>query len=1108
MLQIWVGRAGSGKSAAVLQAMQENRAQRPQVLIVPEHTSHEAELELCRALGPTASRDAEVLSLRNLAGRVLAQTGGLADFTLDGGGKLLTMRLALQELSSQLRVFGNPSRRAAFLQQLVELTDELYAYDVSPAELLRQIEEAPDGGDKLRDVALLYGAYDAKLREGGRDARSRVQKLADALPQSTYLSDKDVYFDGFSYFNKVEERILRTVLRQAHSVTVTLLGDKRPGQLFQNATRQRERLRRLAAETASPCFLKFFESDSRTALGHLERHFFGDRAEPWPEETEQIKLYEATTAFHEVEYAASQIRRLVASGRFRYRDIAVTARNMETYAPVLENVFRREGIPVYLSRRSDILQKPPLLLVLGALDAVTGGFEYEDMFRYLKTGLAGISREECDLLENYVILWDIRGSMWLRDVAWTASPGGYGVPVDEALLARLNDLRQRVRLPLLALHEGMKSPSGAREKVAALYSFAESLHVPQLLEQRSASLLQAGQVQLAEEYRQLWEIFCGVLDQFQEILGQTELSGEEFDRLLRLVLTQYSVGTIPATLDQVKVSEMTRNDRQQIRVLFLLGANDHVLPQPDQGGGILDQNDRLFLQQHQLPLADESFDELDNELQNIYASLAQPDRLLHISYPTTDLTGAALRPAFVVDRVKKLFPAVGVAAEDGLYRLTLPSTALEAAGRHPGSSLWRYFSGNERFTPALAAMERAGSMQRGRLSPEAVRTLYGTSVQMSASRMDRLKSCHFGYFMEYGLRAKERRTAGFQATDVGTFVHYLLEHVVREVTEQGGFDQVDTPRLRQLVDRYTNTYIAQEIDRYEEKSARFRYLFSRLKEGAYAIVENVAEEMRDSDFRPLAFELDFGGRDSTLPAITVQEGDTRLRVVGKVDRVDGWLKDGRLYLRVVDYKTGQKSFDMAEVQYGLGIQMLLYLFALQREGQRCFGYPVEPAGVLYLPARDVILREKRDVSEETVRKDLQKELRRSGLVLGEAQVLRAMEHSALETPVFLPVALKKDGTITDGVASASQLGSLGRYVDKLLHQIAGELDRGNIDADPFVRGAKNACDWCAYSSACYFREGQGSDRRRYLKKTDAKQFWEHIEKNGGEEHHGTDQADL
>ena len=1106
MLQIWVGRAGSGKSAAVLQAMQENRAQRAQVLIVPEHTSHEAELELCRALGPTASRDAEVLSLQNLAGRVLAQTGGLADFTLDGGGKLLTMRLALQELSSQLRVFGNPSRRASFLQQLVELTDELYAYDVSPAELLRQVEEAPDGGDKLRDVALLYGAYDAKLRAGGRDARSRVQKLADELEHATYLTDKDVYFDGFSYFNKVEERILRTTLRQAHSVTVTLLGDKRPGQLFQNATRQRERLRRLAAETSTPCFLKFFESDNRTALGHLERHFFAG-TEPWTEETEQIRLYEATTAFHEVEYAASQIRRLVASGRFRYRDIAVTARNMETYAPVLENVFRREEIPVYLSRRSDILQKPPLLLVLGALDAVTGGFEYEDMFRYLKTGLAGIDREECDLLENYVILWGIRGSMWLRDVAWTASPGGYGTAADEEQLKRINALRQRVRLPLLALHEGMKSPSSARDKVITLYRFAESLRVPQLLEQRSSALLQTGQVQLAEEYRQLWEIFCGVLDQFQEILGQTELSGEEFDRLLRLVLTQYSVGTIPATLDQVKVSEMTRNDRQQIRVLFLLGANDHVLPQPERGAGILDQNDRLFLQQHQLPLADETFDELDNELQNIYASLAQPDQLLHISYPTTDLSGAVLRPAFVVDRVKKLFPAVMVETENELYRLTLPSTALETAGRRPGDSLWQYFSRNERFAPALAAMERAGCMQRGRLSPEAVRTLYGTSVQMSASRMDRLKSCHFGYFMEYGLRAKERRTAGFQATDVGSFVHYLLEHVVREVTEQGGFDQVDTPRLHQLVDHYTDTYIAREIDRYEEKSARFRYLFSRLKEGAYAIVENVAEEMRESDFRPLAFELDFGGKDSQLPAITVREGDTGLRVVGKVDRVDGWLKDGKLYLRVVDYKTGQKAFDMAEVQYGLGIQMLLYLFTLQREGKRYFGHPVEPAGVLYLPARDVILREKRDVSAETVRRDLQKELRRSGLVLGEAQVLQAMEHSALEAPVFLPVALKKDGTITDGVASAGQLGSLGRYVDKLLHQIAGELERGNIDADPFTHGAKNACDWCAYSSACYFREGQGGDRRRDLKKTDARQFWEYIEKNGGGESHGADQSD-
>ena len=259
------------------------------------------------------------------------------------------------------------------------------------------------------------------------------------------------------------------------------------------------------------------------------------------------------------------------------------------------------------------------------------------------------------------------------------------------------------------------------------------------------------------------------------------------------------------------------------------------------------------------------------------------------------------------------------------------------------------------------------------------------------------------------------------------------------------------------------------------------------------MVRSIADEMRQSDFKLLEFEMNFGGKDADLPAVCVEREGISLRVVGKVDRVDGWVKDGRLYLRVVDYKTGKKSFDLSEVQYGLGIQMLLYLFALEREGEQHFGMPVVPAGVLYLPARDVIVSEKRGASAELIASDIQKELRRSGLVLEDAEVLQAMEHSALEKPVYLPVSVKKDGTVTDGVASAYQLGRLGKYTEHLLRQIAGELARGNVDADPIRHGQQDACQWCAYTSACYFRDGVGTDRRRYVKSTTPAEFWQSIE---------------
>ena len=1097
MLTIWIGRAGSGKSARVLETMGRERENRPQLLLVPEHTSHEAELDLCRACGPTASRNAEVLTFQSLATRVLSETGGLAEVTLDNGGKLLTMRRCLQELHSNLKVFGRPSQRAAFLHQLTTLADEFYAYQIAPEMLYRHVADMEGAmGDKLRDVALIFAAYDARLRNGETDVRSRVQKLHDSLPQSHYLDGKDLYLDGFSFFNKQEESVLALALRRCHSVTVTLLG-ARSGQLFQNAAAQKERLVRMAHEAGVECRLAYLSRQDDSPLGHLERHCFGSDA-VWEEETGAVTLYQAATAYTEVEYVSAWIRQLAAQG-YRYRDIAVASRSMDSYGPLLESVFRRDGIPAYISRRSDILEKPVMTLLLSAVDAVTGGFEYEDMFRYLKTGMTGVTAAECDLLENYVIRWDIRGNMWLRDVPWTLNPDGYGLDMTEERTVRLeeiNRIREKVRGPLSALADGLKRRPAARDKARTLYEFAAAAGVPDALREKADELLSAGQVQLAEEYAQLWQIFCDVLDQFVEILGDTELDGEEFARLLRLVLTQYSVGTIPATLDQVKVSEITRNDRHRVRVLFLLGANDHLLPKIEKDGGVLDSDDRQALAQRDIPLSDATFDALDNELQNIYACLAQPTEQMHISWPVTDVTGAELRPSFVVERVRLLFPRLKVQRENGAYRMTLPATALCAAGEN--EALRRYFEGQPRYAAALAAMARAQRMERGRLSPEAVQSLYGRSIAMSASRIDRVKSCHFGYFMEYGLRARERKKAGFEAPEVGTFLHYLLENVNREVKEQGGYGQVDDEALRHMVKRYVERYAATQIQEYQNKSARFRYLFSRLRETAYTIIISIAKEMRQSDFQPVEFELSFGGRDGHLPAITVREGGASLSVSGKVDRVDGWLHDGKLYLRVVDYKTGKKSFDLTDIRYGLGIQMLLYLFTLEREGQAYFGYPIVPCGVLYQPARSVILRQDRNISDEKLKAALESELRRTGLVLGEPEVLRAMEHSALETPCYLPISVKKDGTLSGDIATAAQLGHLGRYVDRLLHQIAGEIAHGNIDADPYARGPQDsACTYCAFASACYFDESR--DKRRQLHKTDSGEFWAMLEKENGEE---------
>ena len=1097
MLTILMGRARTGKSDTVLRRIAGSKDQ--QILLVPEHASHQAELDLCRSCGPTASRHAEVLSFRRLGDRVAQITGGAAQVTLDAGGKLLNLQKALLDVVTGLTVYRRPSQKSAFLQQLLDLFDELRCYEVSP-EALYKTAQKPAARDKLTDLSLIYGAYEMRLYRPGFDARDRMSKLCDQLESSGYAKGKDLYLDGFTYFTAQERRVIEILMRQARSVTVTLLGEPESREeIFQASWKTVGQLRRLAERAGCPVELETLSREGASPLDHLEQYCFGDTV-PFDGNSEAIRLREADNAFSEVEQTAADILRLVAAGKCRFRDITVAARNMEDYEGIIEAVFERYGIPAYLSRRSDILEKPVLSLLTGVLASITNGYEYDDMFRWLKTGLAGLTVEECDRLENYVLKWEIHGQMWLRDIDWTENPDGYGAPWDErrqAELHEVNALRRRVREPLSRLAEGLRTRESAGGKIDALYGFMEELGLQAALDAQMRAQAAGGRLQDAEETAQLWEILCGVLDQFVEILGGESMGLEEFVRLFSQVLTQYSVGTIPVSLDQVSVSGIARNDRHTAKYLFLLGANDHVLPSVGQGGGILNEDDREELAQLGVRLAPSGVEQLGIELQNLYAALAQPTAGLTVSYPLTDVSGAELRPAFVVDRLRELFPTLRVEQEDGEkgYRLIAKLPALEAAGQVPEGKLWSYFAQRPAFAKRLRAMERAARLKRGSLSRQAVRLLYGDRISMTASRLERLRSCHFAYFMEYGLRAKPREPASFDAPQIGTFLHFLLEHVTRDVLTLGGFSQVGEEELHALVRTYIDRYVEEELHNFQSRNARFRYLFARLRNMAYAVVDQVAEELRHSDFVPLAFELSFG-ENGALPSVVISEPDGVLRVGGKVDRVDGWIRDGKLYLRVVDYKSGKKAFDLAAVKMGLDIQMLLYLFALQKEGTSYFGREVEPAGVLYLPARDEILSTERNIPPEKLQLEREKQLRRSGLLLAEPAVLQAMEHESLTEPHYLPLRVGRDGQLSGSIASAAQLGKLGRYVDRLLHQIAEEIRQGNIDADPCCHSEEDSfCQYCDWAAACHFQDGRDSDRLRYILPVKAEEFWQTLEED-------------
>lgn len=1100
MLKLLLGRAGTGKTTALLRAIAGAGGARPQLLLVPEQHSHEMERRLCAEAGNSVSLYAEVLSFTRLASRVFSTAGGLAAPVLDAGGRLLLMDVALKSVSDQLKMYARPSRKPQFLTQLAATVDECKSSAISPEQLWEAAREAGgETGDKFSDLALICGAYEALTLRRGADPRDRLTRLAEALAECRWAEGRDIYLDGFTDFTPQERRVLEVLMKQARSVTVALTCDGLSGgeeDVFAPARRTAGQLLALARRCAAGAEVEVLtrRAGERTgALEQVEAHLFDPVPPAVSGQPEGVELYRASSPYAEVERAAAELIRLARDGGYRWREMAVTARSMETYGPLIDLIFSRYGIPVFLARMDDVLQKPVLTLVTAALDTVAGDYRYEDVFRYLKTGLAGLTADETDRLENYVLKWDLRGSRWTQRKAWNLHPDGYGLSWtdrDRARVEELDALRRRVAEPLERLR-GAREHTGAGLSLA-LYRFLEEIRLAERLLLRGEALRQSGEAALAAEYEQLWDILCTALEQCGELLGETPMEWDEFARLFKLVLSQYQVGSIPVSLDRVTAGEMPRLAHKHCKVLFVLGADDASLPAAAPSPGLLADADRTLLASFGLESAPRLSDKLWREMTIVYDTCALPAERLVVSWPAAGSGGEERRPSFLVKKLRALFPGLGVGDERALaedFRLACPRPALELAGRVP--AVRRALKALPEYAPLVERMERAAGLERGRLTRPAVEALYGRRVPMSASRMDKYKSCHFSYFMQYGLKARPRKPAGFQAPEYGTFVHYVLEHALKE--RQG--KEIPT---RAQVSAVVARYVEEELGGLEGETPRFRYLFRRLEKSVYAVVENVCQELARSDFQPVAFELGFG-RNQDLPPVELTADGLTVSVSGFVDRVDGWEKDGRLYLRVVDYKTGRKSFDLTDVWNGLGLQMLLYLFTLGEEGERVFGREIVPAGVLYLPARDALIAGSRGMTEEERRRAVDAQLRRKGLVLEDAGVLDAMEHTDGEAPRFLPVRVSRasGGLTGDALVSAERLGRLERHTRRILSDVAAELAAGNITADPFWRGPQqNACQWCDYAAACQFREGVGGDRRRWLPGVKAEEFWAGLEAAG------------
>lgn len=1104
MLTLILGRAGSGKTDRIFRSLKAEVDAKTEgnILIVPEQYSHEAERLLAVSCGDTASLYAEVLSFSRLVSRVFAETGGMAERVMDGGGRMLAMSLAASGVASELKQYNVGGRRPDFLRSLLATYDELRSSMAGSRELFRaSLEESGAFAGKLRDLSLIFEAYEAVKERSGCDQRDRLERLGEDIGRSS-VGRGGVYIDGFTDFTAQEFRVVAELLKKCRSMTVCLTCESPEDTelLFRMPSRTARRLLDAAEEYGVEARTVICETDETprrdaqrgNALVFMKRYLWDYDPPVYEGDASCVRVYAASPE-EECAVAAARALEFVRDG-CRFREIAVVSPVWDRYEPVLRGVFRKYGVPLGQTEKADILEKPVTAALLAALDVPAGDWAFADVFRYLKTGMAGIAPEVCDLLENYALKWSLRGERSWCGRDWTMPPEGYAEelsPEAAKRLAVLNEARRTFTEPLLRLREALSEGESALEKVRAVYRFMEDMGLYGTIERKRRVLLERGEAALAGEYRQLWDVLVNALQQFADILGEAPIGTDEFVRLLRLVLAQYQVGVIPASVDQVHGGNLTRVRPRGLKHLIVLGASDGALPLREREAGVFSQEERERLRRMGVELLDSEEDTLSRELYAIYASFTLPRETLTVTVPLGE------RRAFVVTRLMRLLGlAERVPGEEIRLAAAEPAFEHAIAGNGPGAEAARaVFEGTETGREELDAVRRAVSLARGRLSRQTAEGLYGRELQLSASRVDKFYTCRHAYFLRYGLRLEPRKKAGLDAPEVGTFMHFVLERAAREIERRGGYGVMEEDVLRDFVLDVADEYAERRLGGLENKSGRFQYLFNRLRRSAVQVALELLRELKNSQFRPMDFELSFS-REGDLPPVEVPSEDGRVSIVGAVDRVDGWVRGDELYLRVVDYKTGKKALSLTDVWYGLGMQMLIYLFALERTGKRRYGQSVVPAGVLYAPARDVLVTSSRDLSEEQLQKELESSIRRSGLLLDDPEVVEAMEDPSGGSHV-LPVKFSRNGTPSgECLASLEQLGKLSRHVTRLVGEMAREVREGSVEADPFCRGKfDSACVWCEYFDACHFGSGR-DDKPRYFTRMKTGEFWEKLSGEG------------
>ena len=1128
-LRFYFGPSGSGKSHRIYEEIMQRAVQEPGrnfLIIVPDQFTMQTQKDLVMRSDRGGILNIDVLSFGRLSHRILEEVGTKEMPVLDDTGKSLVLQKIAADLKEQLPAMGSLLHKQGYIHEVKSAISEFMQYGISTQDMDKLIASAEKRGAlamKLRDLKTLYRGFQDYIRDHFITTEETLDVLRRSLAKSKILPDSVVVFDGFTGFTPIQNRLIQELMRVCAEtiVTVTIGAEEDPYQpdgeqkLFHLSKKTVADLVKLAAEAeverGEDVFVKggINRFTQAPALCYLEQNLFRYQYEPYTEKQQELCMFEALSPREEVHQTALYIRKLIREEGLTYRDIAVVIGDLEGYASYVETEFGQLEIPCFIDRTRGIVLNPMIEYIKSALQLYIKDFSYDTVFHFLRSGMVDISREEIDELENYVIRTGARGYRTYsrlftrRTEKMQQGSGQDDTERAEETLERLNRIRQQFADTVEILHMAPRAKAG--EYVDHLYDFLEQNQVQQKLLNYQQQFEQEGDLAKAREYAQIYRLVMDLLDQIYGLLGEEEISLQEFADILDAGFGEITVGTIPQNVDRIVVGDMERTRLKQVKVLFFLGVNDGNIPKNASKGGIISDMDREFLIESGTEMAPSPRQQMYIQRLYLYLNMTKPSQRLYLSYAKVNSDGKGIRPSYLIDTVRKLFPQLTVEYPQNRSRIEQIEGRQEGA-RYLAEELREYADGTlqeeerQDFYLMYRAYE-ADAEGRDRLTAAAfrrykesglsrivARALYGRQLENSVSRLETYAACACRHFLQYGLSLREREEFGFEVSDMGNVYHAVLENFAGKLAESGRTwwdfeDNFAAKVVREAIEGYAATY--GETVLYS--SARNEYAITRMSRILTRTVLTLQQHLKQGSFQPDDYELSFRFAEE-LDSIHVDlSEEEKMHLQGRIDRIDVSEDAEHVYVKVIDYKSGNKKFDLAALYYGLQLQLVVYMnAAMELESRKHPDKEIVPAALLYYHIDDPTIETPVELTDEQINEQILAKLRMNGVVNSDPEVVERLDHYLQDKSAVIPVEKKKDGSFSarSGILSREEMQLVSAYVDAKIRDIGREILDGKIAANPYEKGNEEACTYCAYKKVCGFDGSIPGYEKRQLEDLD------------------------